>query len=391
MIHEQATRLAARGHRVTVLTRRDDARDQRHVRVKGAVEYRFPVDRRNAVTFLASSLYHSRRYQKWIGRFCRPDVVNFHQPISAFGALLSGSIPQGARIYTCHSLAHEEYLAENPISEDSRSWILRRVHAAARRQLERSVLIRSRKIVVLSQYTQSKLEQVHGIDPSRIQIIPGAVDTERFVPGRDRQNLRQRLVIPSDKIVLFTVRRLVPRMGLTNLIRAMALAMREIPGLYLVIGGDGPLLTLLKRMAKGLGIEGAVRFAGFIPETELPDYYRMADLFVLPTIDLEGFGLVTLEALASGLPVLGTAVGGTKEILCELDENFILKDSEPESLARALIDKNRFFTEDPEGWIGFCRRCRSYAELRYDWNQNIDDTERLMMTCSQQAHGNIDV
>ena len=83
----------------------------------------------------------------------------------------------------------------------------------------------------------------------------------------------------------------------------------------------------LVQLSRRLKIEGNIKFAGFIPEQDLPDYYRAADAFILPTLELEGFGLVTLEALACGTPVLGTPIGGTKEILGMFDPSYLFKDT----------------------------------------------------------------
>ena len=104
-------------------------------------------------------------------------------------------------------------------------------------------------------------------------------------------------------------------MGLENLVMAMPTILKENPSAYLVIAGDGPLREPLIALAKSLGIENSVRFEGFVHMDKLPEYYSVADLFILPTVALEGFGYVTIEALSCGLPALGTDIGGTKEIL----------------------------------------------------------------------------
>ena len=97
-------------------------------------------------------------------------------------------------------------------------------------------------------------------------------------------------------VVLFSVRNLVKRMGLENLILAMKRLVHTAPDICLILGGEGPLKNDLIALAKKLNVDNHIRFIGFIPEEKLPDYYRMADLFVLPTRELEGFGLVTRAA-----------------------------------------------------------------------------------------------
>jgi glycosyltransferase involved in cell wall biosynthesis len=108
-------------------------------------------------------------------------------------------------------------------------------------------------------------------------------------------------------------------MGLEILLRAFRLLAREVPDLHLAIGGSGPLEGMLRALRGSLGLSDRVRFLGYVPEAALPGLYAAADLFVLPTEQLEGFGLVTVEALACGTPVVGTPVGATRRASLGID------------------------------------------------------------------------
>ena len=208
-------------------------------------------------------------------------------------------------------------------------------------------------------------------------IIPGGVDLQRFYPAADKEEMRRHLNIPEEKTVLFTVRDLEPRMGLENLMYAVKQMIEVVPDIYLILGGEGPLKENLISLSQELGVESYIRFVGFIPEEDLPDYYRMADVFVLPTIELEGFGLITLEALASGLPVLGTPVGGTVEILGKLDSRYLFKDTKPDSMASSIIETGQQFRNNPQLWQDVSARCRAFVEARYSWERNLDRLEDL--------------
>jgi glycosyltransferase involved in cell wall biosynthesis len=166
-------------------------------------------------------------------------------------------------------------------------------------------------------------------------------------------------------------------MGLENLITAIREVVKVTPDIYLVLGGDGPLKDDLADLTRQLGVEDFIRFVGFIPEGELPAYYRMADVFVLPTLELEGFGLVTLEALASGVPALGTPVGGTVEILKVLNPRLLFKDKSPESIARLILETYREFREDPASQGKLSIQCRRFVEQNYSWEKNLDKLENL--------------
>lgn len=133
----------------------------------------------------------------------------------------------------------------------------------------------------------------------------------------------------------------------------------------------------LSMMSRNLNLDRHIHFTGFIPEEALAEYYQAADIFVLPTVELEGFGLVTLEALASGTPVLGTPVGGTQEILSSFDSRFLFQDTRHESISRLIIEMCQEYLNQPDQWQLDSQRCRHFAEKYYSWETNVAATERL--------------
>jgi glycosyltransferase involved in cell wall biosynthesis len=252
-----------------------------------------------------------------------------------------------------------------------------------RKLIERKVLRKSDHTVVLSDYTKGKLEKAYGLSPAKIHIIPGGVDLDRFRPHDDKQSLRNRLGIPNDHFTLLTVRNLEPRMGLENLILAFKKVVEDKNDTLLILGGEGPLAPELKSLAREVGIADLVKFTGFIPEEKLPYYYQMADLFILPTRELEGFGLVTVEALASGLPALGTPVGGTKEILAHVGPEFLFSDATPDSMAGLILKSMQTWTTNPEIYNEISRKCRNVAENHYSWDAHITSLENLFRATVQ--------
>ena len=140
---------------------------------------------------------------------------------------------------------------------------------------------------------------------------------------------------------------------------------------------EGKLKTGLVALARSFGIEDHIHFVGFISEEKLPSYYQMADIFVLPTKELEGFGLVTIEALASGLPVVGTPVGGTKEIIGQFDSSFLFKGTDPNSIAELIMEKYKLIKQNRKKWEQISQQCRNFVERNYSWEKNIDALEEL--------------
>jgi glycosyltransferase involved in cell wall biosynthesis len=382
VLYEQTTGLARRGHNVSIVTRMLSNHDKDHEVINGVHEWRYPF-KRNPLKFLCSTWIYSKRIFEALQQKNHFDCINFHQPFSAIGVINSNLSLQIPKIYTCHSLSFEEFISRNGNEHRFISKFVNSIQSWGHKKFEKNILKKSDEIVVLSKFTKDKVINIHQILDEKIKVIPGGVNLNKFTPAIDRKAIRKRLKIPSDKIILFTVRNLVPRMGLENLIIAFNDLIKQNAEINLVIGGEGKLKTGLIALARSFGIEDYIHFVGFIPEEQLPSYYQMADLFVLPTKELEGFGLVTLEALASGLPVLGTPIGGTKEILGGFNGDFIFENTEPESISKKILEKYKIIKENPQMWEEIRQRCRKFVERNYSWEKNIDTLGKLFVKMTQ--------
>lgn len=375
VLYEQTTRLAARGHDVHILTRRLPAHQSDRAIIHNVKEWRYPVNQNNPISFFTSILGNGKILFETISKTIKFDCINLHQPFSALPVIRSAAGKDIRTVYTCHSLAFEEYASRNAKPHSLAKKIIHSFHLTARKWIERKALERSDLIIVLSGYTRDKLINIYGVPEEKVAIIPGGIDIVRFHPAIDKKEIRERLRLPWGKTILLTVRNLVSRMGIENLIRAMEEIVKSVPDVVLIIGGTGPLKNDLLELSRSLNLDQHVQFAGFIPEAALPEYYRAADIFVLPTIELEGFGLVTLEALASGTPVLGTPVGGTQEILSRLDNRFLFEDTRHESISSLIIATCQEYHNHPDKWQLDSRQCRYFTEKYYSWETNVNATE----------------
>jgi glycogen(starch) synthase len=208
----------------------------------------------------------------------------------------------------------------------------------AKRALERIVYGRSSRLIVLSQAFATILEREYGVNRDLIRIVPGGVDVARFATTTTRADAKATLGWPADRPIVLSVRRLVHAKGIENLIDAVTTIRRTVPDVLVVIAGTGPLAGDLKRRVTESGLDGHVLFAGFVPDGQLPTFYRAADLFVVPTIALEGFGLVVVEALACGTPVLVTPIAGLPEVVTGLDPSLVLPGAGAQNLAQGISD-----------------------------------------------------
>ncbi|MBW1702150.1 MAG: glycosyltransferase family 4 protein, partial [Deltaproteobacteria bacterium] len=316
------------------------------------------------------SIWALLRYpSKLYGRFSRGipfQVAICHQPFNTFSLSIMRRLKNVPLLYIFHSPSHEEYL----LSHANRSRLRNVPHVNIRRRIERFCLKRAVKIVALSQYMKEKVQDIHGIQADRIVVNPGGVDLDRFKPPQDRVALKNKLGFPEGKTHLLTVRNLEPRMGIENLLKCIRILKRNQDAIHLILGGEGVERQNLENLIEEYGLLDEVTMVGFIPSNILPEFYGAADFFVLPTRHLEGFGLVTPESMACGTPVLGTPVGGTKEILSNFGSRFLFRDTSPEAMAEGIrMAIGEVFTRKKQ-YDRLRLDCREYVVKNYSWQRH---------------------
>lgn len=228
--------------------------------------------------------------------------------------------------------------------------------------LERVVYRRATRCIVLSDSFGDVLHRDYGVPVERIRRVPGGVDASTYDTGLTRQEARDQLGWPQDRPVALATRRLAARMGLEGLISAISRVRRSRPDVLLLIAGKGALSGALEAQVRAQGLERNVRLLGFVPDETLPTAYRAADLSVVPTVALEGFGLVAVESLAAGTPVLVTPVGGLPEVVSGLSDDLVLPGSGVEHLAEGLKAALSGNLRLPD-----TRACQDHVKARYDW------------------------
>ena len=273
----------------------------------------------------------------------RPLVVHFHGPWGA----------------------ESQAEGESTLSARAKTWV------------EKAVYRRGTAFITLSDAFRQVLVRNFAIDPSRVHLVPGGVDADRFDTGRSRRSAREQLGWPADRPIVISVRRLARRMGLENLIEAVRLVCKRIPDLLVLIAGKGPLEDALQVQISRDGLEEHVRLLGFVPDSDLPLAYRAADLSVVPTVALEGFGLITIESLAAGTPVLVTPHGGLPEVVSDLDPSLVLPDDTPDALSQGLL---RSLTGGES--LPSAVACQTYVRENYHWPVVASQTRRVYETVS---------
>ncbi|MEM9089488.1 MAG: glycosyltransferase family 4 protein [Cyanobacteria bacterium P01_F01_bin.53] len=238
----------------------------------------------------------------------------------------------------------------------------RRMAAYAKQGLEKLVYGKARKFIVLSEAFQRILASNYNIPEAAISVVPGGVDLERFNCSLNPEQARQQLKWESGRPTILAVRRLAKRMGLEQLIMAISQVRKQHPDVLLKIAGKGYQAEVLKALINELDLHHNVELLGYVDDALLPVCYQAADFSIVPSQSLEGFGLICLESLATGTPVLGTPVGGIPEVLRPLNPGMVLDGHQTEDLVRGINDVLSGDRVLPQA-----KQCRAYVEQNYSW------------------------
>ncbi|MGN6446193.1 glycosyltransferase [Amnibacterium sp.] len=375
-----ATALGAEGHVVDVYTRRDDPHLQDRIPFAPNVTV-VPVTAGPAAVVPKDDLlplmgeFADRLTEAWLAD--RPDVVHGHFWMSGLAALdaagrvdleLGDHLPVAQTFHALGVVKRRQQGARD-------------TSPAARAFLEPSVARRADVVIATCSDEAFELKGF-GVPPARMAVVPCGVDALHFSPEGD--------VAPrTERLRLLTVSRLVPRKGVGNAIEALGhLVRRGVDAELVIVGGAGdadhledePEIERLQRIVAEQGLQDRVVLAGSIEHDDLPAWYRSADVVVCAPW-YEPFGIVPLEAMACGRPVVATRVGGLIDTVVEDSTGLHVPPRDPEALADAL-----------EGLLGDPERRRRYGEngrrraaTRYTWRRIGSDTARTYERLTARA------
>jgi phosphatidylinositol alpha-1,6-mannosyltransferase len=225
-------------------------------------------------------------------------------------------------------------------------------------------------ITYLGEYTRSRIAAALSPEAAaRMVQLPPGVDEKVFHPGSGGAEVRARLGL-TDRPVVVCVSRLVPRKGQDTLILAMPRILAQQPDTVLLIVGGGPYEKDLHRLAHETGVTDSVRFTGAVPWSELPAHYGAGDVFAMPCrtrrggLDVEGLGIVYLEASATGLPVVAGDSGGAPDAVLDGQTGWVVRGGSPEDAA----DRITALLGDAELRQNMGERGRQWVEEKWRWD-----------------------
>ena len=237
--------------------------------------------------------------------------------------------------------------------------------------VRRLALCRADRILAGSDYTAGLVREL-GVDPRRITVTRYGTDPSRFRP-RDATALRERLEL-GRRPVLLTIARLVERKGIQSVLDALPAVRQAVPDVAYVVVGDGPERARLEARARALGVADAVRFVGPVGDDELPVWYSLGDVFVMPSRseapDVEGFGIVYLEAGACERPVVALRSGGVPDAVADGVSGLLVEPGDIDGLGAKLAELLR----DPARAAELGRRGRARVLDELNWDRVTERT-----------------
>jgi phosphatidylinositol alpha-1,6-mannosyltransferase len=235
-------------------------------------------------------------------------------------------------------------------------------------------------VTYLGEYTRVRVARA--LSPAaaaRMTRLAPGVDTDAFHPGAGGAAIRQRLGLGSRPVVV-CVSRLVPRKGQDTLIEAWPRVCASVPGAALLLVGSGPYRDRLERLAGRLGVAGSVIFTGSVPWAELPAYYDAGNVFAMPCrtrrrgLDVEGLGIVYLEASATGLPVIGGDSGNAPDAIRAGETGYVVPGRDRAGTAERLIH----LLTDPAGARAMGEKGKAWVDQEWRWDLVAQRLERIL-------------
>jgi glycogen(starch) synthase len=353
-VYELSRHLAYEGHAVTVYTRGTDGAPAeqmdggvRVVRVEG---YPPPLAIEDLVPWTLA--FNIALIHRALGELLdeSPDVLHAHDWLVAYAGAVLKDLASLPLVATIHATEHGRHGGRLPGPTQ------RFVH-----RVERWLVAESQRVITCSAFMRGEVVAALGADEERqLDLIPNQVDLSPFSPPAP--SVRSSMW-PEDRPLILFAGRLEYEKGVQTALEALAEIRRRCPGTGLIVAGDGTYRPALEARVRDLGLEGIVRFEGFVDETRLRSLYRSVDLAIVPSL-YEPFGLVALEAMASQTPVVVSDTGGLREFVEHEVSGLLFRSGDP----RGLADAATRVLLDPALATRLAREARSALEARGSWS-----------------------
>jgi len=373
-VRKLSEELVRQGHEVHVLTRGAETHpafeDRAGVQVHRVQEPPFPKNDLHAfVGWVTDMNRHMRDAGRELAAELDPDLVHGHDWLVARAAgtvARDAGVPYLTTIHATEYGRHQGWIGKYPQSH---------IHG-----VERWMARRAEGVIVCSHYMRGHVADVYGIREAEVEVIPNGIDPLDLEPVDDLVALRARYAKPDEQLILLAGR-LVYEKGFQLALEALPRVIKRVGKVRYIIAGSGTHEAELKAQAKQLGLSRKGTFLGWIGDDVLHSLYRIADLTVVPSI-YEPFGLVALEAMASGCPCIVADTGGLREVVPNHDVGLRFVSKDATSLATMV---ERVLTDD----VLRDRLVLQASEhvLRFDWADVARQTSEVYQRLAPVRRG----
>lgn len=246
-----------------------------------------------------------------------------------------------------------------------------RLISAIKRYIATYTLKKADSVTCDAEHMKETMKRL-GVPEEKIKLIYFGIDTRRFSPGQKSEKLKVRLGVYNSPTII-TLRNLRPVYDVESLIKSVPLVLKEIPESKFIIAGKGPEEERLKELAKSLGVSDSVKFIGFIPNDELPEYLNSMDVYVSTSLSDAGIAASTAEAMSCGLPVIVTDVADNKEWVEDGITGFVVPTKDPKLLAEKII----YLLQNENVRKKFGKISRKIIEERNNYHKEMGKMEKI--------------
>jgi phosphatidylinositol alpha-1,6-mannosyltransferase len=235
--------------------------------------------------------------------------------------------------------------------------------------IKKLVLKNATKIFAVSNFTKEKVISLCEIEPEKVLVVNNGVDLNTFTPAPPKPTLLEKYKIQNNQTVFLTVTRLNDYKGVDYTLKSLPIVLKKFPHVKYLIGGIGPDLARLKSIVRELDLENNIIFIGKIPEEEIVDHYNLANCFILNTRtdwhtpNVEGFGIVFLEAAACEKPIIAGNSGGIPDAVSQNENGILVNPESPSEMAEAMM----YYLNNPEIGLQFGKYGRTRIEKGFTW------------------------
>ena len=348
-----AVNMAHKGHEINVFTTAIDSKDSIE-KYENMTIYRYGTNFR---------IYNRNISFKMLVKPIKYDVdiIHVHLDESILAALLYAKRKKVALVVTYHGDMIDTY-----------GGFISKTHVYFYNRLVNKLLSHANIIISPSEYYIDESIFL-GKYRDKIVVIPNGINVDEFDIGYSKEECRDKLGLPLNNKILLYLGVIHPHKGPDVLLKAMPKIIKEVSNTELVFVGRGTMKKELEMVSKKLGVDGRIRFAGFVEESLKPLYYKAADVFCLPsTRKHESFGIVNLEAMACGVPIVASKIGGVPDVVKDGENGLLVTPKDLDALADAII----YLLENENVRKEMGKNGRKKAE-DYSWERIAEETEKV--------------